>query len=50
MKLDENGKPDQMKQEYKDLQQMKYNYPKKSVDVLNVYGDLQDILKISIHI
>ena len=42
VKLDENGKPDQMKQEYKDLQQMKYNYPKKSVDVLNVYGDLQD--------
>lgn len=42
VKLDENSKPDKMTDEYKELQQMKYNYPQQSVEVLNIYGDLLD--------
>jgi len=42
IKLDKNGKPNKMMDDYKELRAMKHHYPENKVKVLNIYGDVQD--------
>lgn len=40
--VDKNGKPSKMNDNYKELLELKDVYKDKHIDVLNIYGDLQD--------
>ena len=40
--VDKNGKPSKMTENYQQLLGLKNNYKDKQIDVLNIYGDIQD--------
>lgn len=40
--VDQNGKPSKMNEDYKNLLSLKDIYKNKGIDVLNIYGDVQD--------
>ena len=40
--LDRNGKPNKMNDDFKKLLSLKEVYKDKNIDVLNIYGDIQD--------
>ncbi|MEZ7608895.1 alpha/beta hydrolase [Staphylococcus capitis] len=40
--LDQNGKPNKMNDDFKKLLSLKEVYKDKNIDVLNIYGDIQD--------
>ncbi|MGR3741824.1 alpha/beta hydrolase [Companilactobacillus sp. DQM5] len=42
MKLNKDGKPNWMNDNYKKLLKLKYSYPKNQVDILNIYGNKND--------